>query len=78
MNILYEKKYSIRTLLYILDNMNCEEALQSHLDEMLNAVDVALEKTKETSLKSRICLQKDVDLALIEEYNNGWIDVRRL
>ena len=45
---------------------------------MLNAVDVALEKTNETSLKSRVCLQKDVDLALIEEYNNGWIDVRRL
>ena len=45
--ILYEKKNSLQTLIYISNNMNCEDSLKPHLDEMLEKVDEALEKTNE-------------------------------
>jgi len=45
---------------------------------MIDRVDVALAKTNETGVKSRVFGQKDADEVLIEEYNNGFIDVNRL
>ena len=47
LNILYEKKNSLQTLIYISNNMNCEDSLKPYLDEMLEKVDEALEKTNE-------------------------------
>ena len=78
LEVLYEKKNSIQQLVYIQSNINCDNNLQPHLDEMIDRVDVALAKTNETGVKSRVFGQKDADEVLIEEYNNGFIDVNRL
>ena len=58
--------------------MNVEQSLQVHLDEMYDMIDQALGKTKEESIKMRMVSQKDVESVLIEEFNNGWIDIKRL
>lgn len=41
-------------------------------------VDSALAKTGEESVKMRMVGERDIETVLIEEYNNGWIDIRRL
>ena len=38
----------------------------------------ALIKTHEVNVKTKITTQKDCDEVLIEEYNNGYINVDRL
>ena len=58
--------------------MNVEQSLQVHLDEMYHMIDHALSKTNEESIKMRMVGVKDVESVLIEEYNNGWIDLDRL
>ncbi len=58
--------------------MNVEQSLQVHLDEMYHMIDHALSKTNEESIKMRMVGVKDVEAVLIEEYNNGWIDLDRL
>lgn len=58
--------------------MNVEADLQHYLDEMVSMLDHALETTNEQVVKTKITRQADVDQVLIEEYNNGWIDIARL
>jgi len=58
--------------------MNVEQSLQKHLEEMYEMIDHALSKCREESVKMRTLGQKDVETVLIEEYNNGWIDINRL
>lgn len=45
---------------------------------MYSMVDTALAKTDEESVKMRMVAERDVETVLIEEFNNGWIDIRRL
>lgn len=58
--------------------MNIEADLQPYLDEMVTMLDQALESTNEQVVKTKITRQVDIDQVLIEEYNNGWIDITRL
>lgn len=58
--------------------MNVEPSSQKHLDEMIEMIDHALSKCRKESVKMRALSQKDVDTVLIEEYNNGFIDIDRL
>jgi len=78
MKLLYERTHSIQTLLFLAKNMNVEHSLQHHVDDMYAMVDKALSKTDEESVKMRMIGERDVGTGLIEEYNNGWIDIRRL
>ena len=45
---------------------------------MYEMVDEALAKTDEETVKMRMIGSKDVESVLIEEFNNGWIDIKRL
>ena len=58
--------------------MNVEQSLQHHVDDMYEMVDEALAKTDEETVKMRMIGSKDVESVLIEEFNNGWIDIKRL
>ena len=78
MQVLYEKSESIQSLLFLAKNMNVEQSLQHHVDDMYEMVDEALAKTDEETVKMRMIGSKDVESVLIEEFNNGWIDIKRL
>ena len=78
LEVLHDKKHSILTLLYLANNMNVERELREHHDDMMKMIDDALIKTNEQQVKAKIITQADVDQDLIEEYNNGWIDLARL
>jgi len=58
--------------------MNVEQTLQHYVDDMYAMCDEALAKTDEETVKMRMIGTRDVDTVLIEEYNNGWIDIKRL
>ena len=45
---------------------------------MISMLDNALEKTNEMAVKSKVTSSKDCDQVLIDEYNNGWINVNSL
>ena len=58
--------------------MNVERDLQKHLDDMMQMIDDSLMKTHEEHVKTRVVTQADVENDLIEQFNNGWINVDRL
>ena len=58
--------------------MNIDPSLQSYLDAIDGMLDYTLEKTGETSVKERLISQADVESCLIDEFNNGYIDMPRL
>ena len=60
------------------NNMNVERDLQKHLDDMMQMIDDSLMKTHEEHVKTRVVTQADVENDLIEQFNNGWINVDRL
>ena len=45
---------------------------------MYEMVDEALAKTDEETVKMRMIGARDVESVLIEEFNNGWINIKRL
>ena len=78
LELLYERTNCIQSLLYLINNMNVEESLRHHVDEMHSMIDRTLGKTDEEALKERAVGQRDVETVLVEEFNNGWIDITRL